>query len=264
MKLNDGEYIIGSVTVASNEEVLLFTKSGNVVHCSASSLPLNDKAHIQTLVNISNDEEICAITSTSKKQKEPYILFFTKKGLVKKSEISEYNMTRHTAIKALTLDEGDEIISVIFTECDRVGILTELGNFLMIETDDIRAIGRVARGVRAIKLNEDDNVVSAHSIPEETRYLASISGEGLFKKTSIDEFATQGRGTKGAKIQKLNDGDWMADFYPVSNETDLVVAGTSTCIKLTTDDIPTLSKGTLGNKSIKLRPQDNVVRILIY
>lgn len=264
MKLNDGEYIIGSVTVASNEEVLLFTKSGNVVHCSASSLPLNDKAHIQTLVNISNDEEICAITSTSKKQKEPYILFFTKKGLVKKSEISEYNMTRHTAIKALTLDEGDEIISVIFTECDRVGILTELGNFLMIETDDIRAIGRVARGVRAIKLNEDDSVVSAHSIPEETRYLASISGEGLFKKTSIGEFTTQGRGTKGAKIQKLNDGDWMADFYPVSNETDLVVAGTSACIKLTTDDIPTLSKGTLGNKSIKLRPQDNVVRILIY
>ena len=264
LKMNDGEYVISSITVGSNEEILLFTKSGNVVHCSASSLPLNDKAHIQTLVNISNDEEICAVTSTTKKQKEPYILFFTKQGLVKKSEISEYNMTRHVAIKALTLDSGDEIVSVIFTDSDRVGILTELGNFLMIETDDIRPIGRVARGVRAIKLNEDDYVVSAHPIPEETRYLASISGEGLFKKTALDEFPTQGRGTKGSKIQKLNDGDWMADFYPVSNEADLLVASTNACIKLTTDDIPTLSKGTLGNKSIKLRPQDNVVRILIY
>ena len=265
LKMNDGEYIIDSITVASNEVVLLFTKSGNVVHCAASTLPLNDKVHIQTLVNISNDEELCAITSASKKATAPYILFFTKNGLVKKSEIGEYNMNRKGAVKALTLDAGDEIMSIVFTNNDKVGILTELGNFIMIKTDDIRAIGRVARGVKAITLNDGDYVISAHAIPENTTHLASISGNGLFKQTSINEFAVQGRGTKGNKIQKLNEGDWMADFCPVTDKAkDVLVASTSSSIKLTTSDIPLFSKGALGNKSIKMDAKSNVVGIFIY
>ena len=262
-KLLDNEYITSSITVASNEEILFFTKSGNVIHCAASSLPLNDKVHIQTLVNLSNDEEVCAMTSASKKDKPPYILFFTKNGLVKKSELSEYNMTKKGAVKALTLDEGDEIVSVVFTSTDRAGILTETGNFIMIETEDIRPIGRVARGVKAIKLNDDDYVISARIIPDDTKYLASISGTGLFKKTDFNEFATQGRGTKGSKIQKLNDGDYMADFYPITKDGEVLVASTNACIKLTTDDIPVLSRGALGNKSIKLGPLHNVVKISI-
>lgn len=262
-KLLDGEYITSSITVASNEVVLFFTKSGNVVNCPASSLPLNDKVHIQTLVNISNDEEICALTSANKKDKPPHILFFTKNGLVKKSELSEYNMARKGAVKALTLDPGDEIISVVFTSTDRAGILTETGNFIMIETEDIRPIGRVARGVKAIKLNDGDYVISARIIPDDTKYIASISGAGLFKKTSFDEFATQGRGTKGSKIQRLNDGDYMADFHPITKDGEVLVASTNSCIKLTTDDIPIFSRGALGNKSIKLSPLHNVVKISI-
>lgn len=262
-KLLDGEYITSSITVASNEVVLFFTKSGNVVHCAASSLPLNDKVHIQTLVNISNDEEICALTSASKKDKPPHILFFTKNGLVKKSELSEYNMTRKGAIKALTLDPGDEIVSVVFTSADRAGVLTETGNFIMIETEDIRPIGRVARGVKAIKLNDGDYVISARIIPDDTKYIASISGSGLFKKTPFNEFSTQGRGTKGSKIQKLNEGDYMADFYPITKDGEVLVASTNACIKLTTNDVPVFSRGALGNKSIKLGPLHNVVKISI-
>lgn len=262
-KLLDGEYITSSITVSSNEVILFFTKSGNVVHCAASSLPLNDKVHIQTLVNLSNDEEVCAMTSASKKAQVPYILFVTKNGYIKKSDLSEYNMSRKTAIKALTLDEGDEIVSVVFTSTDRIGLLSEMGNFIMIETEDIRPIGRIARGVRAIKLNDSDYVVSAHIIPDNTTYIASISGAGLFKKTNFNEFVTQGRGTKGSKIQKLNDGDYMSDFYPITKDSEVLVASTNSCIKLTTDDIPVLSRGALGNKSIKLGPLHNVVKILI-
>ena len=265
LKMNDGEYIIDSITVASNEEILLFTKSGNVVHCAASTLPLNDKIHIQTLVNISNNEEICAITSASKKSVAPYILFFTKNGLVKKSEMSEYNMSRKGALKALTLDAGDEIMSIVFTNNDKVGILSEMGNFIIIETESIRPIGRVARGVKAINLNEGDSVIAAHIIPENTMYIASISGDGLFKRTGISEFTVQGRGTKGNKIQKLNEGDWMADFCPIADgATSVLIASTHSSIKLTINDIPIFSKGALGNKSIKLNPKSNVIGISIY
>ena len=83
--------------------------------------------------------------------------------------------------------------------------------------------------------------------------------------SSISEFAVQGRGTKGNKIQKLNEGDWMADFCPVIDGTkDVLIASTSSCIKLTTSDIPLFSKGALGNKSIKMDAKSNVVGIFIY
>ena len=264
LKMDNGEFVISTHPVASNEEILLFSQAGNVFHCSAANIAMNEKIHAQAIAPVKDWEKICAITSTNKKTAKPYILFFTKKGMVKKSELSEYNISRNVGLKALTLDEGDEIVNVIFTNEDKVGILTETGNFLIIETADIRPIGRVAKGVKAVKLNDGDGVAAARVIPADTKMLASISGGGLFKKTEISEFQTQGRGTKGAKIQKLNEGDWMADFCPIINDGEVLVASTNACIKLTTNDIPVFSKGALGNKSIKLQPKDNVVRISIY
>ena len=264
LKMNNGEFVISTHAVNSNEELLMFSKAGNVYHCAVGNLILNEKIHVQAITPAKDWETICAITSANRKTNKPYILFFTKRGMVKKSELMEYNISRNVGLKALTLDEGDEIVNVIFTDNEKVGILTETGNFLMITTEDIRPIGRVAKGVKAVKLNDGDNVASARAIPADTTMLASISGNGLFKKTNIGEFTVQGRGTKGAKIQKLNDGDWMADFYPIIKEGEVLVASTNACIKLTTNDIPIFSKGALGNKSIKLSPTDNVVRILIY
>ena len=264
LKMENGEYVISTHTVNSNEELLLFSQTGNVFHCSVGGIAINEKIHAHQVIPAKDWEKICAITSTNKKTAAPYILFFTKNGMVKKSELSEYNITRNVGLKGLALDEGDEIVSVIFTDKENVGILTEGGNFLIIETADIRAIGRTAKGVKAVKLNDDDHVISVRTIPQDTIMLASISGNGLFKKTEISEFSTQGRGTKGAKIQKLNEGDWMADFYPITKDGEILVASTKACIKLTTNDIPVFSKGALGNKSIKLGATDNVVRISIY
>lgn len=264
IKMDNGEYVINTVAVNSNEEVLFFSKDGNVFHHSATDIILNEKIHVQSIIPSKDWENICAITSASKKPSYPYILFFTKQGYVKKSELSEYNITRNVGLKALTLEPGDEIISVLFTEDDHVGILTEMGNFLIIATNDIRPIGRVARGVKAAKLNDGDHVISARIVPKDTKMIASISGNGLFKQTSIEEFSVQGRGTKGSKIQKLGEADWMADFYPIVKSGEVLVASTNACIKLTTDDIPTFSKGAMGNKSIKMNAFNNVVQILIY
>ena len=263
-KMADGEYVIATQPVNSNEELLFFSHAGNVYHYKVANIAIDQFLHVQQLAPVKDWERICAITSTHKKTDKPYILFFTKKGMVKKSEMSEYNVTRNVGLKALTLEEGDEIVNVLFIDNEKVGIVTEGGNFLMITTEDIRPIGRVAKGVKAIKLNDGDGVASARIIPADTTMIASISGNGLFKKTSIDEFVVQGRGTKGAKIQKLNDGDWIADFYPIVKDGDILVASTHACIKLTTNDIPIFSKGALGNKSIKLNLKDNVVGISIY
>lgn len=264
IKLDNGEYIIDSRTLDSNEELLFFTQEGNVYHKSAGALVVGEKTSLFTYLALKDWEHICAFTTSTKAPTEKYIIFITKKGMIKKSEISEYNTNRNIGLRAITLTAGDEIAEVLFTNDDKVGILTECGHFLMITTTDIRAIGRVAQGVHAIKLNEGDSVSAAHVVPASTKFIASISGAGLFKKTPINEFATQTKNTKGSKLQKLNEGDWMADFIPLTSDGEILIASSRSCIKLTTNDIPIFSKGALGNKSIKLNVTDNVTRILKY
>lgn len=264
LKMAEGEYITFTSPVETNEEVLFFTQAGNCYHCSAASLPVGEKNWVGTYIGLKDWEHIRAITSLNKKTTAPYILFLTKGGIVKKSEIEEYNFKRSGSLKALELDAGDEIVDIIFTSTDRIGILTETGNFLMIETEDIRPIGRTARGVRAIKLNDGDNVIAAHAIPDSTREIASIASTGLFKKTPITEFAAQGKNTKGSKLQKITDDEWMADFLPISEDGDILIVSSRSCIKLTTNDIPVFSKGAYGNKSIKLSDKDSVLKLVKY
>ena len=259
IKLETGEYIKSSVSIESNDTVLFFMQNGNYYHYNASAIPIGEKVPAQTLFAMEDWENICAVASLNKKSEKENILFFTKNGIVKKSLLSEYNTKRSAAMKALNLDAGDEIISVIFTNKEKVGLLTEMGNFIIIETDDIRPIGRVARGIKAMKLNDGDYIVSGRPIPAATKFIVSVSGEGLIKKTPYSEFTVQGKNTKGAKLQKLTDSDWMADFMPLAAETEILVNATTSCIKMNVNEIPEFGRGAQGNKAIKLTAKNNVV-----
>lgn len=260
-KLDKGEYVVNTVSGQSIDELLLFTQNGTVYHCSAADLPLNTKISITTLVSIKDGESICAATMVEKVPTAQNIIFITKHGMLKKSLLSDYNISRGAGLKAIALDDGDAIVSVLFTNSDRLGILTNDGNCLIIDTQDVRPVGRIAKGVRGIKLNDGCYVVAAHLIPKETQYIASISADGLCKQSSITDFSTQGRATKGARIQRLNDGDTMVDFLPLTTTADLMVVSTQSCIKLSHDDVPISGRSTLGVKSIKLAANSRVVRL---
>lgn len=260
-KLDKGEYVVNTVSGQSIDELLLFTQTGIVYHCSAADLPLNTKISITTLVSIKDGESICAATMAEKVPTAQNIIFITKHGMLKKSLLSDYNISRGTGLKAIALDDGDTIVSVLFTNSDRLGILTNDGNCLIIDTQDVRPIGRIAKGVRGIKLNDGCYVVAAHLIPKETQYIASISAGGLCKQSNITDFSAQGRATKGARIQRLNDDDTMADFLPLTTTADLMVVSTQSCIKLSHDDIPISGRATFGVKSIKLAANSRVVRL---
>lgn len=261
-KLEQNEYVIDSIAVQSNEEMLFFSQNGVVYHYNANDIIVGEKIDLSTILNLKQEEKICAITSISKNNKTKNIIFITKNGFIKKSSTEEYNINRKIGIKAISLEDGDIIIKVIFTNEDKIGLLTEKGNFLMIRTDDITPIGRIAKGVRAIKLS-DDFVAAAHIIPNNTKFIASISGNGLFKQTEFSEFYVQNRNTKGSKLQKINSGDWMVDFLPIINDSEILIMATKTCIKLTTRDIPITSRGAIGNKSIKLNDTENVIGFCI-
>ena len=262
-KLGAGEYVIHSEQLESNEEVAFFTAGGDFYHYPAAALAVGEKIAVEALFGISN-ERIVAIAAFNKRRASKNIVFFTKNGYVKKSELAEYNLKRSGSLKAISLDANDEIASILFINDEDVGIMTELGNFIRITTKDIRAIGRVAKGVRGIKLNEGDAVCCAYPIKSDSQYIVSVTASGLFKKTPIAEFTVQGKNTKGAKIHKLTGNDHMADFMSLGNETEILVASSQSCIKLSVNDIPTLSRVTQGAKAIKLSDTAKIIGISLY
>ena len=263
-KLEAGEYVIHSEQIESNEEIAFFTHSGDFYHYPAAALPVGERIAIESLFGLSGGERIVAISSFNKRKAEKNIVFFTKNGFVKKSELAEYNLKRSGSLKAISLDANDEIASILFINDEDVGIMTELGNFIRITTNDIRTIGRVAKGVRGIKLNDGDAVCCAYPIKKDAQYIISVTASGLFKKTPIGEFVVQGKNTKGAKIHKLTGEDRMADFVSLGTETEILVASSKSCIKLSINDVPTLSRSAQGTRAIKIGEKDRIIGISLY
>lgn len=261
IKLDKGEYIMSTCLIQTDEEVLFFTQEGNYYHCPASKLIIDEIVHISNLF-LFGEEQFCNLCGVNKKNAKPFILFVTKNGMLKKSNLSEYNIKRSGSAKALALDEGDEIVSVLFVNSEKIGLLSAGGNFLITTTSDIRPIGRTTKGIKGMKLNEEDYVISAHIIPEDAVSIMSVSGEGNAKQTKISEFATQGKNTKGARLQKVMSEDWMADFKPIVNETEVSIASTSSTLKIKVNEVAMLSRGTQGSRAIKMGVKDNAIVII--
>ena len=263
-KMNNGEYIIATASGTNLDTVLLFSNKGKSFNISAADLPFEEIIPIESLIEIESGEKIKQLVFLNKKNQKEHIIFFTKKGILKKSKLSEYSVKRKGGVKAITLDDGDEIVSILFLNEERVGMLTARGQFVMCETKDIRSIGRVARGVKGITLNTGDELVSAKVIPEDVKEFLSVSEKGYIKRTAASEFTVTGRGTKGSKLHSLKDNDdKLIAFNPLVNEHDTVIVSSHAQIKFNLNEVNLLSKGAQGTKSIKLS-NSKVVGLIVF
>jgi DNA gyrase subunit A len=259
-KLNDGEYVISTLSAESSDTILFFSQVGNFYHYQAGAIPLEEKIPVETLFMIKSFEYIRAITSFNPKNSKRNIIFFTRNGMMKKSLLSEYNIKRAGGMRAIDLAQNDELCSIIFTDEEKVGILTEKGQFLICETKDVRPVGRITKGVKGIKLNEGDFVISAKVITNTAKQIVSITRKGYIKRTPLGEFNVTGRYTKGGKLQKFKDeSDWLVDFLPVEDEKEVIIVSTGASIKVKLTDIALLGKNAQGSQSIKMREKDCVV-----
>jgi DNA gyrase subunit A len=222
----------------------------------ASDLVVGEKQYITQYITTLPYEHIVAAAMNCKKK---YIIFLTKNGILKKSELSEYNLKKNIGAAAIKLDKEDEIISIMFVDDEQIGIATRSARFIRINTKDINPIGRVTRGVCGIKLNNDDYVVSAKVISKTTTSLISISTDGYIKQTSIDEFMLTGRATKGLKIQSIES---LCDFLPITSKEDVLIVSSNSQIRLRVSEIPTLSRNAQGVKSIKLPENSKIIKLL--
>ena len=147
-------------------------------------------------------------------------------------------------------------LNVLFMKNEAVGILTNNGNFVKINTEDINAIGRATAGVKAIKLGDDDYVIDAKIIDEKDKYMITLSEHGLIKKASMSEFPVCGRPIKGKKISDTRDGDKIVKFLTLNEESDIIIIVKRKNIKISTSELRELTRNATGVKAISIDEGD--------
>ena len=263
-KLPKDEYIIASISEVNSNTLLLYTNKGKVYSILLDNIPLNTPTYPQSLFNMDDNEIVCNLCSFDKTDSSEYIIFTTKNGLVKKSKLSEYKIKKGKGVIAIKLREGDSIVNVGFTNKEPLGILTKNGLFVKIDTESINPIGRVTSGVQGIKLNEGDEVVSAHLIPTDTIELMSVSSAGLAKRTLIQEYPNATRATKGSAMQKLKENDTMGSFVPLNgSEKDIIVISSKGSIKVPISQVQCSGRSTMGTQLKKLVEKENIQTLII-
>ena len=252
MKLKKGEFITHTIIGKTNDKLLLFSVNGEY-----SSLPMSS-LHLDTEDYLDTKEDIAAALLISKDNEDQYLIFATSFGYVKKSKISLYQTKRNGWLKALKLEENDVIKRVEIFNNEKLGLLSSSGYLTIIETSNINPIGKDTRGIIGIKLSKEETLLTAHKIMPSTKEILTIAKNGDGKRTSIKEFRTLGRGTKGVIAQK---GD-LASFCPITSKEDILITSNETQIRLKLKDIPLTSRATKGVSLISLKENQTIKNLI--
>ncbi len=239
------------------DTLIIFTSSGKMYRTVVDNIPdgtnTTKGVSFNELVKLSDNEEVIAISSLHRKTVPKYIIFVTKNGIIKKSYLEEYTKTnRNTGISALNLKEGDSVVDIVFQDDEDMIIITKEGMSIKFSTKDIGAIGRVAAGVRGIKLSDGDEVIAALPIHKETDNVAIFTSSGLGKKVAIKEFPIQTRGGKGTIVYKPSESTGnIVGAAMVSDEDNILLCGNKSNICISATDVPLIGKNSIGNIMVK-------------
>ena len=251
------DIIMSTISTNTIDNLLLFTKKGKMFKIIVDEVPVGTNAskgsHVGALINMDYDDEVIAITSLKRSNTAKYVVFFTKKGLMKKTFLNEYTkIKRSTGISAIKINEGDSIANVEFINEENILIITRNGMSIHFESKNINPIGRVAAGVKSIKLDKDDEVIVGIPISSEENDIAIFSTKGYGKRTSIKEFTIQGRGGKGLVIYKPSASfGKIAGATTVSKNDIILLTGQPNSICIAATDLPLLTRTSFGNIMIK-------------
>ncbi|MFA8026707.1 DNA topoisomerase (ATP-hydrolyzing) subunit A [Helicobacter pylori] len=264
-KLSGNTYeddFIENFFVANTHDILLFiTNKGQLYHLKVYKIPEASRIAmgkaIVNLISLAPDEKIMATLSTKDFSDERSLAFFTKNGVVKRTNLSEFGSNRsYSGIRAIVLDEGDELVSAKIVDKDAKHLLiaSYLGIFIKFPLEDVREIGRTTRGVIGIRLNENDFVVGAVVINDDGNKLLSVSENGLGKQTLAEAYREQSRGGKGIIGMKLTQktGNLVSVISVDDENLDLMILTASAkMIRVSIKDIKeTIGRNTSGVKLI--------------
>ena len=265
---NADDAILEVISTNTIDTLMLFTNFGKLYKIVVDTIPNGTNASkgipISTLINLDTGEKIMAATSLYRSSQAQYAVFVTEQGMFKKTYLKEYMSGRSskTGIAALKLKEGDKVAIITFLNEEEIILISEKGMSIRFNTADIGAIGRIAMGVKGMKLAEDDKVIAALPIHKNTDSLAVFAANGIGKKTSLDEFPLQARGGKGTYVYKPTDSTGvLIGAEMLSNEDNVLLVGNFSTICISAKEIPLISKTAIGNILIKNNKLLSVTKI---
>ena len=267
MTTKEEDYVETVFTASTHDSILFFTSLGRVFIKKGYNIPeagRNAKgSNIINIIQIENSEKVSAMIAGRGFEEDCYLFFVTRNGTVKRMSQSALKNIRSNGIRALTLDEGDELISVIPTTGDEnILIATNRGMAVCFRETQVRPMGRTAVGVRGIRLREGDFVVGAGSTSA-GEALLSITEKGYGKRTAVEEYSVHGRGGLGIKNYNVTEKTGsIADVKMVNPDEDiLVITDDATIIRMAVDHISMLGRSTQGVRIMRLNEGSRVISI---
>ncbi|MBP7231763.1 MAG: DNA gyrase subunit A [Syntrophaceae bacterium] len=262
------EDFVEKIFVASTHNYLLvFTNLGKVYWLKVYQIPQAGRAAkgkaIVNLVNLAPGEKVSATLPVREFVSDKFVVMVTRKGIIKKTDLTAYSNPRTGGIIAISIDDDDELVDVQLTSGDQdIFLATKLGMAIRFREDDVRDMGRTARGVRGINLDEGDDVIGV-DIPAQNTFMLTVSENGYGKCTPIDEYRVQSRGGKGTinlkTVPKV--GNVSGVLQVQGDEHLMLISSTGNVIRLKVKDIPIYQRVTQGVKLIDLESEEKLVGV---
>jgi len=264
----DDDFIESFFTSNTHDTLMFVTDRGQLYWLKVYRIPEGSRTAkgkaVVNLINLQKDEKIMAIIPTTDFNEDKGLVFFTKKGIVKRTNLSEYSNIRSNGVRAINLDEDDVIVEakIVLPDTKWLFVATKKGLCIRFNVEDAREIGRVARGVTAIKFKIDsDFVCGAATIEDEEDELLMLSEKGLGKRTTASEYREQNRAGKGVISMKLSPktGD-VVGVVMVEEDKDLMcLTSIGKMIRVDMEQIRKAGRNTSGVKVVSVEKKDIVV-----
>ena len=261
------DFVSDIFTTSTHNYILFFTNRGRVYRLKAYEIPEAGRqakgTAIVNLLQLSSGETITAVIPIRDFEEDKYMLFATKKGLVKKTPLSEYGFQRKNGLQAIGLMEGDELIGVKLTEgSDQVVLATKNGYSIRFSEEDVRSMGRYSRGVKGITLVSGDQVVGME-LAREGADLLCVTVNGFGKRTDLGEYGLQNRGGKGVKTYRITEKTGEIVGIKVVSEKDdiMLITKNGIVIRLNVSEISRMGRITQGVTLMKFDKDQTVVSI---
>jgi DNA gyrase subunit A len=265
-KAKNEDFIEHLFTASTHAFLMIFTDDGQVFKVKVHEIPEGEAATrgkaIVNLINIPSTRKAVGVIPVRDFTEEKYVVMVSKKGVIKKTKLSDFQNIRANGINAANVDEGDELLDVILTDgSHQIFIATYNGLAIRFDEDDVRPMGRAARGVRGINLRKDDFVIGVVCVSKDgSEKLLSISEQGFGKQTKVSDYRLQSRGGYGVINMKANEktGKVVAVF-PVEEDSEvMIITQQAKLIRVGANDIRSTGRSASGVRLIRTGDDDIV------
>lgn len=269
MNVHDEDFVDQMVATSTHDTLLFFTNKGKVYRMKGYEVPEYGRQAkgipVVNLLNFESDEKIQTVVNVRGEASESkdYLFFVTRLGVVKRTAVSEFSNIRTNGLKAVTLHDDDEVLSVEITDgTQNIIIATHNGYSVSFAEADVRVMGRSAAGVRGIRLREGDWVIGSDVLHENDNVLV-ITEKGYGKQTPVSEYPIKGRGGKGIKTANITEKNGpLAGMIIVNGQEDIMVTTTQgVMIRFSVDSVSQTGRATLGVRLIRLEDEAQVATL---